>query len=205
LYGSLSGFFFSFEELNSIGTKASQALTKTIKGRDSRVSNLVAKYNKLASKLSAEGTPISQLPVEGFGKLVSDDKFWELERMHVREPWATNKSLRDAIAIHLQLLRAKEEIVLLEQAIRRYLHYNTTRLAQIRSAISNYSEGSLLHRELKVEAEKSTSAIVNLQKHFRTLWQLRNEKKNNSLLRKQQQDWIKAHWSLQESLKGEHR
>jgi len=103
----------------------------------------------------------------------------------------------------MQLLHAKEEIALLEQAIRRYLHYNTTRLAQIRSAISNYSEGSLLHRELKVE-EKSTSAIINLQKHFRTLWQLHNEKKNNSLLRKQQQDWIKAHWSLKESLKGEH-
>lgn len=125
--------------------------------------------------------------------------------MHVREPWATNKALRDAIAIHLQLLRAKEEIVLLEQTIRRYLHYNTTRLTQIRSAISNYSEGSLLHRELKVEAEKSTSAIINLQKHFRKLWQLQNEKKNNSLLRKQQQDWIEAHLSLKESLKGEHR
>jgi hypothetical protein len=143
--------------------------------------------------------------VEGFGKLVSDDKFWELERMHVREPWAINKSLRDAIAIHLQLLRAKEEIVILEQAIRRYLHYNTTRLAQIRSVIYNYPEGSLLHNELKVEAEKSTSAIINLQKHFNKLWQPQNEKKNNSLLKKQQEDWIKAHLSLKESLKGELR
>ena len=119
--------------------------------------------------------------------------------MHTREPWALNSRIRTGIEMILRVKRAREEINRLQEAFGRFVHYHTSRLGLISSKISNYQEETVLHIELQKEAEKSIASIVNLQKHFRTLWNIQKQRPKTW---KQQAQWIEKHMATKTLLEG---
>jgi hypothetical protein len=180
-----------------IGTKGSGSIIKVIRSRDQRLKKNVEKYNKLAQTLSSQGYRISPLPLETVANILADDSFWELERMHSREPWAINPNIRKGIDMYLQLTRAREAIKLHEERFDRYLHYHSSRIINIRSEIAKFPEGSLLYMQLKLEAEKSSTSIIGLKKHFRTLWEPQRQKPKTW---QHQEEWIIMYKDIKELL-----
>jgi len=182
-----------------LGTKGAGAIIKLIKSRDVRLKANVDKYNELAKDLTSQGYRIPPLPLDSVSEILASDAFWELERMHTRESWALNPRIRTGIDVILRVKRAREEINLLQEAFGRFVHYHTSRLGLISSNISNYQEGTLLRIQLQKEAGKSIASIVNLQKHFRTLWNIQKQRPKTW---KQQAQWIEKHVATMTLLEG---
>jgi hypothetical protein len=180
-----------------IGTKGSANIIKVIRSRDQRLKANVEKYNKLAKELCSQGYQISPLPAETVGNILADDSFWELERMHSREPWAINQNIRTGIDMYLQLTRAREAIEFHKERFDRYLNYHSSRIIHIRSEIAKFPEGSLLHMQLKLEVEKSNTSIIGLRKHFHTLWEPQRQKPKTW---QHQEEWIVAYKDVKEFL-----
>ena len=169
--------------------KAAGTIINALKRRRARLTGLLQKYNTLAEKLTLEGMPITKLSDDKIGSLMTDDSFWELERMQAREPWSVDPKIRNGIQMYLQLKRAGEECGILEEGFRVYLDYHVIRITRVQMKISLFAKGSIVYSLLLEEAEKSASSIRSLQKHFRSLWKPANE-------------WAERHKKIKQRLEG---
>ena len=116
------------------GTKRAGYIIQGVKRRGKKISNLVKKYNGIIEELIASTSeadrPALPPPLEltSLQALLLDDKFWELERMDGGARWVLEPKLHEGIKALHEHQRAVEEMNMVHDELKRYIHWRSKRL-----------------------------------------------------------------------------
>jgi hypothetical protein len=123
---------------NLHGHMLAKKIIDRIKRRGKKIYPLIEQFNSLAASLNeCTGNPVTPITAKNIPNILSDDAFWDLNRMKSTEDWAARPELREGIKLRYQLLWAQEEIIILEEDCRRYLEWQTCQLDGLCAILAN--------------------------------------------------------------------
>jgi hypothetical protein len=108
--------------------------------------------------------PLTALDKKHIDGMLLNDEFWELDRFHSREKWATDKNVRTSIMQRQLHQRALEEIKNLSRELQIYVEWASSRLDSVITAIKIINVQSPIGLRILHVGRKCATALSNISR-----------------------------------------